>query len=71
MTHPKIMLILTENWTDERHLCPHRSIPPQLKRGFNTICVKPNQFIDDDAHNVTKRTEKAHGNLSQPIPCAL
>ena len=23
------------------------SIPPQLENGFDTICVKPNQFIDD------------------------
>jgi probable F420-dependent oxidoreductase len=24
-----------------------RSIPPQLAQGFSTICIKPNQFIDD------------------------
>jgi len=23
------------------------SIPPQLERGFTTICIKPSQFIDD------------------------
>jgi probable F420-dependent oxidoreductase len=25
------------------------SIPPQLERGFSTICIKPSQFIDDRA----------------------
>ncbi|HEU5224899.1 MAG TPA: F420-dependent oxidoreductase, partial [Actinomycetota bacterium] len=23
------------------------SIPPQLERGFTTICIKPSQFVDD------------------------
>jgi probable F420-dependent oxidoreductase len=27
------------------------SIPPQLERGFTTICIKPSQFIDDPAEN--------------------
>lgn len=25
------------------------SIPPQLERGFTTICIKPSQFVDDPA----------------------
>ncbi|MEX2421216.1 MAG: F420-dependent oxidoreductase, partial [Actinomycetota bacterium] len=25
------------------------SIPPQLERGFTTICIKPSQFIDESA----------------------
>jgi len=24
-------------------------IPPQLERGFTTICIKPSQFVDDFA----------------------
>jgi len=24
-------------------------IPPQLERGFGTICIKPSQFLDDPA----------------------
>jgi alkanesulfonate monooxygenase SsuD/methylene tetrahydromethanopterin reductase-like flavin-dependent oxidoreductase (luciferase family) len=39
------------------------SIPPQLERGFTTICIKPSQFIDDPnqigtfCHEVVERVD--------------
>jgi hypothetical protein len=58
VTAPRLLLILTENWTmrpppDVGDLVDFdqalAGIPAQLARGFRTICVKPSQFTDDPA----------------------
>jgi alkanesulfonate monooxygenase SsuD/methylene tetrahydromethanopterin reductase-like flavin-dependent oxidoreductase (luciferase family) len=47
---PKVGGIRAKFTADDRPANLHDSIPsilPQLELGFDTICVKPNQFIDD------------------------
>lgn len=50
---PKIGGIRAKLTDNDRPANLKESIPsiiPQLEKGFNTICVKPNQFIDDANH---------------------
>ena len=49
-TFPKVGGIQAKFVSDDKPANLKDSIPsiiPQLEKGFNTICVKPNQFIDD------------------------